>query len=318
MATRNISLREEALNELYVAFSKGEKQVLIQDLCDLLEKTENELYRALDELHREELSSAITNDSYGITPKGVLIVENDKLASEFLVSKNRELRIKMLTEFAAIHEKFKGSQSLHVQNIANSLEVDVYIILNNVDVLEFLQLITPSLIGDFKITNNGLLELERSREKEELSLEFQRISSMEPYSRGRAFQSFFAKLASREGWKVEVSTKTSNEEIDVVLYRAHEFFLVECKWERKPIETLVIRDFFAKLDLREGVKGIIVSMSGFTNGSLEDVKDRMGKRVILLFGPNDVNSLVDGNKKLEDLINEKHTQLIIKRNVLFS
>lgn len=313
-----LSFMEKVLNELYIAFSKGEKQTLIQDLCNTLEQTEDELYKVLNELHKEDLSSAVTNDSYRILPKGVIFVETNKLASELLIYENRELRIKMLNEFAVIHERYRGSQSLHVQHMADSLKADVYIVLNNADVLEYLQFVTPSLIGDFKITKNGLLELQRSKEKEELSLEFKQILSMEPHSRGREFQNFFAKLASREGWKVEVSAKTSNEEFDVVLYRDHEFFLVECKWEGKPIETLVIRDFFAKLDLREGVKGIIVSMSGFTSGSLEDVKDRMGKRIILLFGPNDVNSLVDGNKKLEDLINEKHTQLIIKKKVLFS
>jgi hypothetical protein len=141
---------------------------------------------------------------------------------------------------------------------------------------------------------------------------------MAPHSRGREFQDFFGRLALREGWNVDVSVKTSNEEFDVVIYRVHEFFLVECKWENKPIEAHVIRDFFAKLELREGVIGIIVSMSGFTAGSLEEVRDRMGRRAILLFGPEDIGAIVIGNQKLNDLIHEKHTQLIIKRSVTYN
>ena len=312
------SIQEKVLTELYSAFSKGEKLAPINDLCNALGKTQEEVYTVLDGLHQEGLSSAVTNDSYRISPRGVIFVENNKLTSESLISENSNIRFEMLIELAILHEKYGGSQSLHIQSLADAINSDVYIVLNNADILEYLQFITPSLIGDFKITSNGLMELQRRKEEEEIASEFKQISSMEPHRRGQEFQNLFAKLASREGWKVEISAKTSNEELDVVLYKEHEFFLVECKWENKPIETHVIRNFFAKLDLREGVKGMIISMSGFTAGALDDVRDRMGRRVILLFGPEDIGSVVTGNQKLNDLIHEKHTQLIIKRSVTFN
>lgn len=88
---------------------------------------------------------------------------------------------------------------------------------------------------------------------------------------------------------MDVSVNRPHEEFDVVIFRAHEFFLVECKWENKPIDAPAIRDFFAKLEWRDGVMGIIVSMSGFTSASQMDVRDRIRRRVILLFGPEDVN-----------------------------
>ena len=92
MAVSNsLSFRDKVLNELYIAFSKGEKQVPIQDLCNTLEQTEDELYKVLNELRKEDLSSAITNDSYRILPMGVIFVEANKLSSELLISEIRNL-----------------------------------------------------------------------------------------------------------------------------------------------------------------------------------------------------------------------------------
>ena len=110
--------------------------------------------------------------------------------------------------------------------------------------------------------------------------------------------------------------KTSNEEIDVVIYHDREFFLVECKWEKEPLETKEIGAFYSKLAKREGVKGVIVSMSGFTKGALKEVLSHMGDRAMLLIGPADISSLVDQNVSLEESINEKYTQLVTKLKVL--
>jgi hypothetical protein len=314
----SLSIREKILTELYSTFSKGERLTPINDLCNVLGKSEKDVHAALEGLHKEGLSSAVTNDSYNIPNKGIITIETKQLASASLISGNEQIREGILNELAVIHEQYSGSQSLHVQNIADSIGVDVHIVLNNIDLLEHLQLVENQYLGTIKITDFGLADLQRRRLNAELLLEFQRISAMDPHNRGREFQNFFGRLALREGWNVDVSVKTSNEEFDVVIYRTHEFYLIECKWENKPIEARVIRDFFAKLELRDGVMGIIISMSGFTSGSLEDVRDRMGRRVILLFGPADIRSIVTGNQKLNDLIHEKHTQLIIKRSVTFN
>ncbi len=315
---RNSSIRDAILRELYFAFSKGELLVGISDLSNSLEKTEAELYEALVDLHKDDFSSAVTNDSYKISPEGVIYVENNKLVPDVMVSENRALRRKMLDEFAIIHEKYKGSQSLHVETIADTIKSDVHIILNNADALTHLGFIAPNFIGDFKITDGGLWDIKNRREQQELSLEFRRISEMKPHQRGREFQEFIAKLASREGWRQEVSLKTSNEEIDIILFRNREFLFVECKWENKPIEASVVRDFYGKLDTREGVVGIIISMSGFTKGAIGYVESQIGKKIILLFGSGDINSIVNGETNLEDLINEKHRQLITRKIVLVS
>ena len=62
--------------------------------------------------------------------------------------------------------------------------------------------------------------------------ELETISSFEPQKRGREFQSFFAKLVLREGWEKEEGVRTLSEEMDVMIHKGREFYLIECKWEK--------------------------------------------------------------------------------------
>lgn len=317
-ANSNLTIQGSILRELYAAFSRGEPLVGINALSEALGKTENEIYEVLVNLNKLGHATAVTNDSYKVLPEGIIYTESNKLASEALISENKIIRVKMLDELAMLHERYKGSQALQAQNIADSINSNVYVVLNNADVLEYLGLITPYLIGDFKITDRGLLDVKKSRERQALSQEFKRISELEPHRRGREFQEFFAKLASHEGWKQEISIKTSNEEIDVIIYHNREFFLVECKWEKSPLETSAVRDFYGKLDTRDEVKGIIVSMSGFAAGAIEFVQSQAGKKIILLFGPGDIRSVLNSDIELEALINEKYRQFVTRKIVLFN
>ena len=111
--------------------------------------------------------------------------------------------------------------------------------------------------------------------------------------------------------------RTSYEEMDVIIYKAREYYLIECKWMKGPIEASVIREFYGKLSHRAGVDGIVVSMSGFTAGAVGEVKKQLHSKVILLFGPKDVEALVYENAGFEDLLNQKHQAVMTQENVLF-
>jgi len=60
--------------------------------------------------------------------------------------------------------------------------------------------------------------------------------------------------------------------MDVMIHKGRDFFGIECKWEKKPIQAGVIRELFGKLGNRIDVKGIIVSMSGFSKGAIVEVQ----------------------------------------------
>ncbi len=115
---------------------------------------------------------------------------------------------------------------------------------------------------------------------------------MRPQQRGREFENIIASIAQNQGWRQEEGVRTSHEEIDVILFRDHDYYLVECKWVREPTGAAVIRELIGKLTNRANVRGIVISMSGFTGGAEQQVTQDVGTREIVLFGPQDVKSMI--------------------------
>ncbi len=141
---------------------------------------------------------------------------------------------------------------------------------------------------------------------------------MSPQPRGRALQKLVAKVIEQHGWGQDESVRTSNEEMDVIVFREREYYLLECKWEKDRIEAAVIRELFGKLNNRIDVRGIVVSMSGFTEGAVKQVEDYISHRIILLFGGEDIRTLFYGQATFDDLLNAKYKELVTKRKVEFS
>lgn len=101
--------------------------------------------------------------------------------------------------------------------------------------------------------------------------------------------------------------------MDVVVWREREYYLLEGKWEKNPIEAGVVRELFGKLGNRVGVNGIVTSMSGFSKGAAEQTEEYAAQHVILLFGEEAIKKLVYGHEKFADLLDIKYRQLSTKR-----
>ena len=141
---------------------------------------------------------------------------------------------------------------------------------------------------------------------------------MSPQPRGRAFQKLFAKIIGRDGWSQEEGARTAHEEMDVIVHREREYYLVECKWEKDPMEAEVVRELYGKLSNRVGVQGIIVSMASFTQGAIKQAEDYANSRVILFFGPKNLHKMVYGQISFAALLTAKYQQLITRKKVEFS
>ena len=171
--------------------------------------------------------------------------------------------------------------------------------------------------GSFKITFEGLDAVYGWRKRIGLTEEYDEISNLEPHPRGRALQKFLAKLIEKDGWSQEEGARTSHEEMDVVIHKAREYFLIECKWERDPIEASIVRELHGKLSNRIGVQGIIVSMSGFTSGAVEQAEAFASSRVILFFGKEDVERMIHQESSFDILLDEKYQKLITNGKIIF-
>lgn len=302
---------------LYPAFFSGEMIVGLLDFRDNSGIEETEFDKIVDDMDERGLIRAATMGyGYKITPAGILYAENNKLVPDETIVTNRNARTTILDELAKVYANEGKLGSMHFQTIADNAGIDSKVIVYNMIMLEEAGYANAVTAGFSSITNTGLDAVTEWKKRLEIVSNFEHISKLKPQLRGVKLQDLIAEIAEGQGWEKEVSVKTSNEELDIVIYRGRDFFLVECKWEKEPIETKDLREFYAKLATRDGVKGMFISMSGFTGGAKEAVLAYMNNRSILLFGEGDVNSLVYENVILEDLINEKLKQLLTKKAIL--
>ena len=116
---------------------------------------------------------------------------------------------------------------------------------------------------------------------------------------------------------MEEAVASRGEELDVVIWRGDSCYFVECKWEKKPTSPKHLRDFSGKLAERTGVRGMFVSMLGFTEAAVEKARDRIGTTPMILLGPRDVEDLFNDDRKLGDLIEEKYRALVMRKTLTF-
>jgi hypothetical protein len=254
----------------------------------------------------------------GITPLGIFYAENNGFAPEELKRRNEHVRVLLLDALAKVHEEQGNLYTASIDDLAHQSGLENKLVVDNLRVLEGLGQVEFKGNARFKITYNGLNTVEGIKRRRVISEEFESISKMSPQPRGRALQKLLAKLLGQQGWNEEESVRTSNEEIDVIISREREFYLLECKWEKNPIQANVIRELFGKLSNRFDVRGITVSMSGFTEGSIKQASDYIGQRVILLFGPEDVRSIVSGQATFDELLNAKYKEVVTRRKIAFN
>ena len=125
-----------------------------------------------------------------------------------------------------------------------------------------------------------------------------------------------AKAFEYESWECETNVLSPGEENDLIIHEGREYYLVECKWQKEPVEKSLIAILRDKLTSRPGMRGIFASMSGYTSGALADVKDRIEASMILLFGPQDLEEGFSSVGSLTDLIDEKFYSAMTHNEIL--
>jgi hypothetical protein len=172
--------------------------------------------------------------------------------------------------------------------------------------------------NDIRLLQSGFRYHKERELWREISDHFKQLHTCStPQKRGIEFQRLFSRLIGMDKWTVEESAKSSNEEIDILVHREREDYLVECKWEQKPTEASQIREFQGKLYNRSGARGIFASMSGFSQGAVRQVEEQLSQRELLIFGPNDLRMLFAREKSFEDMLTEKHRVMVRRKEGLW-
>jgi hypothetical protein len=250
---------------------------------------------------------------YRLTGRGALRAEELDVAPSELTRTNQKARTDILLALAKVYEEKGRLYSAYKRDLEREFGLAGNIVTANLLVLDEAGYAEPAENGHYRITGVGLDAVEEYRKTRGLADEFERISELPPRPRGRALQKLIARMIGQQGWETDEGVRTSHEEMDVIVWREREYYLLECKWEKEPVEAGVVRELFGKLGNRVGVNGIVMSMSGFTKGAAEQAEDYAGQRVILLFGEEGVRQMVYGKVGFTDLLDVKYRRLATKR-----
>lgn len=253
---------------------------------------------------------------YRITSHGILSAEDDGIVAAEVAKKNRDVRQRILVYLTKAHEAEQHHFGRAYEQIAIDLGLDLSVVLPNLLFLTDIRYVQAPGSGAFRIAGDGLQAVVEWRRKTAILQEFEDLAQLKPQPRGRAFQKLFARQVGAEGWEQEEGARTSNEEMDVILYREGRYYIVECKWENKPIGAPVIRELIGKLSKRSEVRGIVVSMSGFAQTAKVEVSEQAGKVIVVLFGPADIWSIFEFRDTFTNLLDQKLRELVVRRKVV--
>lgn len=252
-----------------------------------------------------------------LTPKGVLYAESKGVPPAEEVGRHQMARTEILACLADIYDAEGVRADLSHSDICGSTGIDLQTVLLNLSLIVDAGYAVDTSSCSYRITHKGLGAVGKWRERKALGEEMEQVETLAPQPRGRALQKLLAKAIGQFGWLQEESVHTSHEEMDVIVYRDREYYLVECKWVSDPVEAAVVRELRGKLANRVDVRGIVVSMSGFTSGAVEQATEYAGQRVILLFGLEDVRALVEQKSTFDELLNEKYRAMVTRKQAIW-
>jgi len=252
-----------------------------------------------------------------ITGKGVIGAESEGLASPDEIRRKRRLREDLVLRLKLHQDETRGLTDFDIFTFVRDHGITEVQFWGVSRFLRDQELVHQSGNGPPQLTSSGAIWAERLLTKRNRLLSFAKLEALAPGLRGIKFQQLLGAMLEEEAWKVETSVRSNSEENDVIASRDREYYLIECRWTAEKVDSRSVRDLYGKLENRVEVRGIFVSMSGFTKDAVQQATDYFGKRLILLFGPGDVRRWLKGETEFEELLNDKYHLAILKKNFVF-
>jgi DNA-binding MarR family transcriptional regulator len=307
-----LRMEGEILQRLYEPFFLSFDGANLRDLPEKEGVDKVTYNNLLDRMSNAGFITGGFGGNYRITGRGTLRAEELGVTPDELTRTNQKARTDILLALAKVYEGQGRLYSAFKWDLEKELGIEGNILTGNLRVLVEAGYAEHTQNTGRRITDLGLVAVAEHRKTKGIADEFERISELAPQPRGRALQKLVARMIAQQGWETDEGVRTSHEEMDVIVWREREYYLLECKWEKDPIEAGVVRELLGKLSNRVGVNGITMSMSGFSKGAVEQTEAYASQRVILLFGEEGIKKLVYGRVKFTELLNIKYRQLAMK------
>lgn len=113
---------------------------------------------------------------------------------------------------------------------------------------------------------------------------------------GKKFEVELAYLYSKLGYKVNLTPDKADQGIDIKLEKNDKKIIVQCKAHKNPVGPHIVRDLYGTLIHSKTDEAILASISGFTSGVREYVKEKPIKLISL---DDIINMQKELDKKLE-------------------
>lgn len=123
-----------------------------------------------------------------------------------------------------------------------------------------------------------------------------------PHQRGRDFELLMVELLQVEALSPRHSISRVGEQIDISFEFGPHTYLVEVRWKQSPSEPKELRDFHGKCQgVHVDVRGVFVSVQGYTSGCAEALAKLGELRVVMLDGAH-LMSVLSGAISFSDLL----------------
>jgi len=134
---------------------------------------------------------------------------------------------------------------------------------------------------------------------------FAALSPLLPHPRGYAFEGFLNDLFAATGLAPRRPFRLAGEQIDGSFQIGQDVYLVEAKWENQRTGQNDLLSFSGKVEGKaQWSRGLFISYCGFQEDGLEAFARGRSTRIICMDG-FDLNCILSGNLKLEEVINAK-------------
>ncbi|MGY6709118.1 MAG: restriction endonuclease [Rhizobiaceae bacterium] len=138
---------------------------------------------------------------------------------------------------------------------------------------------------------------------DELKTQLVGLSSIAPHPRGYAFETFLRDIFAAYHLEPREPFRNRGEQIDGSFLLGSETYLLEAKWENRPIGQAELLVFEGKLGSKAAwARGLFVSYNGFTQEGLEAFG--RGKRTICMNG-HDMFDMLDRRIPFDHVIDRK-------------
>lgn len=156
----------------------------------------------------------------------------------------------------------------------------------------------------------------------ELRDELRRLTKLrDPVRRGRRLDPLVARVMERASFKVYPNAGVARpRQTDVMAQDGRDWYLIEAKWTEAPADIDATASLFDRLTraARSQLVGVMVSMSGFTDGAIEDVEARRAQHPILLVEGPEFDHAVEDVTEIRRLLRRKHAALVADGRVLLA